>query len=183
MNPIKIIIAKIDQNNFSYLKKIIFTYVSIIIITLVAIQTFFYFNKKNTKKNISILTEKKNSIMQLIEKKNNVEQKKELIDELLQNKDSFRLKDYLFSLLQKNNFSRYVISQNESITEIKVKKDYIELTMNLELTNMSTSEIIDLLALIENDIRIYLKNIIIKNLNNKKLYLILSIATLQFITK
>ena len=183
MNPIKIIINKIDQNDFDYLKKIILVYLGIIILTLIAIQGLFYFNKTNTQKNIKTLIEKKNNILKLIDKKNDTLQKKESIDELLQNKESFRLKDYLFSLLQKNNFTKYLVSQNESITEQKIKRDYIELTMNIDLTNISTSEVIEVLALIENDIRIYLKNIIIKNLNNQKLYLVLSIATLQFITK
>jgi hypothetical protein len=182
MNPIKIIIDKIDHNDFDFFKKSVFIYVAVIIISLIIIQGLFFWNKSNTQDNIKILKEKKNNILKLIEKKNSAQAKKEAIDELLNNKESFRLKDYLFSLFQKNNFTKYVISQNESISEQKVKRDYIELTMNIELTNISTSEMIEILALIENDIRIYLKNIIIKNLNNHKLYLILSIATLQFIT-
>jgi hypothetical protein len=182
MNPIKIIIDKIDQNDFHYFKKSVLIYIGIVITSLVIIQLLFFWNKSNMQDNINILKEKKNNILKLIDQKNYAQVRKESIDELLKNKDSFRLKDYLFSLLQKNNFTKYLISQNESITEQKVKRDYIELTMNIELTNMSTSEIIDLLALIENDIRIYIKNITIKNLNNHKLYIMISIATLQFIT-
>jgi hypothetical protein len=181
MNPIKIIIDKIDQNDFDYFKKSVLIYITVIIMSLIIIQGLFFWNKSNTENTIKILKEKKNNILQLIEKKNYAQEKKESIDELLKNKEPFRLKDYLFSLFQKNNFTKYVVSQNESITEQKVKRDYIELTMNVELTNLSTSEIIQILALIENDIRIYIKNIIIKNLNNHKLHLIISIATLQFI--
>lgn len=182
MNPIKIIINKIDQNDFDYLKKAVLIYVASIIISLVIIQVLFFWNKSNTENKIKILLEKKNNIIKLIDKKNTALQKKESINELLQNKEPFRLKDYLYSLLQKNNYNRYLVSQNETITEQKVKRDYIELTMNIELTNISTSEVIEILALIENDMRIYLKNIIIKNLNNQKLYLVISIATLQFIS-
>lgn len=182
MNPIKIIIDKIDQNDFNYFKKSVLIYIGVVITSLIIIQVLFFWNKSNTQDNINTLKEKKNNILKLIDQKNYAQARKESIDELLKNKESFRLKDYLFSLLQKNNFTKYLISQNESITEQKIKRDYIELTMNIELTNMSTSEIIELLALIENDIRIYIKNITIKNLNNHKLYLIISIATLQFIT-
>lgn len=182
MNPIKIIINKIDQNDFDQFKKAVSIYIAIIIISLIIIQGLFFWHKSNTKENITILKEKKNNIVKLIDKKNAALEKKEAIDELLQNKEQFRLKDYLYSLLQKKNFTRYLVSNNESITEQKTKRDYIELTMNIELSNLSTSEVIEILALIENDIRIYLKNITIKNLNNQKLYLIVSISTLKFIS-
>ena len=82
----------------------------------------------------------------------------------------------------KNRWRKYLASQNESISEQKYKQNYTEFSMTIELTNISTTELIEILALIENDIRIYLKNITIKNLNNQKLYLIVSIATLQLIT-
>ncbi len=181
MNPIKVIINKIDQNDYNYFKKAILIYITVIMITLTIIQLLFLWNKSTIKNNVKILSEKKTNILKLIDKKNTILQKKESIDEILKNKESFRLKDYLYSLLQKNNFFKYLVSNNESISEQKIKRDYMELTMNIELTNISTSEAIEILALIENDIRVYLKNIIIKNLNNQKLYLIISVSTLQFI--
>ncbi len=182
MNPIKFIIEKIDQNDFEFVKRYSFFYIIIVLSGLVALYLLFFFNKANLLKNISELTKKKEEIVKIIDEKNNAESKKKIINNLLNSKDSFRLKDYVYSSLQKKNLLKYFIQQNENITEQKIKKDYNEFTMNVEFNNVSTAEMLEILAILENDVRVYIKNIYVKNLNNQKLHIVVSLATLQLIT-
>ena len=182
MNPIKFIIEKIDQNDFEFVKKYSFFYILIVLTGLVGLYFVFYFNRINLLKNISELTKKKDGIVKIIDEKNSAESKKKNINNLLNSKESFRLKDYVYSSLQKKNFLKYFIQQNENITEQKIKKDYNEFTMNVEFTNVSTAEMLEILAILENDVRVYIKNIYVKNLNNQKLHVVVSLATLQLIS-
>lgn len=182
MNPMKYIAEKIDQNDATFVHKLIIIYITSLIILLMAVYIIFYFNKLNLAQNIIELKKKKDDISKIIDEKNTAESKKILINNLLRSTESFRLKDYVHSTLQKNNFIKYYVGQNENISEQRINKDYNELTMNTEFSNLSTLEMLEILATLENDTRVYIKNIYIKNLSNHKLYVAISLATLQLIS-
>lgn len=179
MNPIKNIINIIDENDFHFVKKNALFYIIGIILTSLLIQLFFIWKKNTIKNEVKIILEKNKNIIKIINKKIEMVGLTESVKNILTNKEQFRLKDYVNSVLSKNNFSKYLINQNENVTEQKFKKDYLEYSMNIELINLSTQEVLEILAILENDIRIYLKNISIKNMHTQKVSLSLSIATIK----
>lgn len=180
MNPIQYLIEKIDQSDIPTFKKYIFGYGIIVCLLLIFIYSIFYFKKDNLLEKYNTLKIKKNIIDTIINQKNDILGKKKLFDELLSNKETFRLKDYVYSALQKSNFFQYLVSNNESISEQKLNQNYIEFSINLEFANISTEEMLYLLSVLENDERVYIKQINIKN-NNKKLMCTVSLATVQII--
>lgn len=181
MNPIKKIVEILDENDYVFFKRYLFTYLFLVILVSSFIQFFFIWQRSLIKDDFKKIAERTKNITNLITKKVEMFGLKNAVEVVLKKEEHFRLKDYVFSVLQKSNFVRYVISQNEVITEQKLKKDYLEYTMQLEFSNLSTQEMIAILALLENDVRVYFKNILVKNLQNKKIALQCAISTIKLI--
>lgn len=179
MSKIKTIIDVIDRNDFIIVRKYVFVYLFIIVFFGVAIQFFFIWKKNTIKENIVKILEKKKNITRIINKKIEIAGLKTAADEILGDKEKFRLKDYVYSILAKNNLAKYIVNPNEVITAQKLKKEYTEYSMSVELSNLSTQEVLDILAIIENDIRVYLKSLVIKNLHNQKVSLQFLVATVR----
>ena len=180
MNPIEYIIEMIDQIDNSTFKKYVITYIIITFTVLGSIYTIFYFKKNNSFKNFTLLQSKKKVIDSIVEQKSDSLKKKQLFDDLLNTKESFKLKDYIYSALQKSNFYKYLIINNEGISEQKLNQNYIEFSITIEFGNTSTEEALYILSILENDERVYIKQINIKN-NNKKLFFNVTLATIQVI--
>jgi hypothetical protein len=180
MNPIQYIIEQIDQSDVQTFKKYIFFYIMILISIIGTIYGIFYFKKNNLIEKYKILKEKKKVVDTITLQKNDILGKKKLFDSLLKNKETFRLKDYVYSGLQKSNLFKYLIINNETISEQKLNQDYIEFSITLEFSQVSTEEALYILSVLENDERVYIKQINIKN-NNKKLSFNVTLATIQLI--
>ncbi len=181
MNPIKKIVEILDNNDYIFFKRYLITYIFSVVIISIFIQVFFIWQRSLIKDDFKKIAEKTKNITNLIIKKIEMFGLKKAVEIVLKKEDHFRLKDYVFSVLQKNNFARYVTSQNEIISEQKLKKDYLEYTMQLEFNNLSTQEMLEILAVLENDVRVYFKTIVVKNLQNKKIALQCAISTIKLI--
>jgi hypothetical protein len=181
MNPIKKIVEILDENDYAFFKRYVAGYFFLVLLISIFIQVFFIWQSSLVKDDFKKINEKTKNVITLITKKIEMVGLKNAVEIVLKKEDHFRLKDYVYSVLQKNNFIRYLTSQNEVITEQKLKKDYVEYTMQIECSNLSTQEMLSILALLENDVRVYFKTIFIKNLQNKKIALQCAISTIKLI--
>ena len=180
-NPIDYIIHKINTEERETLKQYFVVFLIVLLGSLFLCNFFFILKKQSLVKDYSIITKKKNEIELLITKKNEAIQKKNYIDTILQEKKSFRLKDYVYSLFAQHNFLSHLVSKNEAITEQKIKKNYLELQMTIEVADLSTAQMLEIISFLESDFRVYIKTITIKNAVTKKLFLQINIAALQLL--
>lgn len=157
-------------------------YVVIIFSIVILLQVGFIFIEKKIINQMIVSNEKRATINSLIVKKNESTELKKITDELISKDNSFRIKDYVTSILQKNGYSKKIVNGGDSIIEQPSKAGYIELSTGFELSTLGLEDVINILRACENDTRVYFKEIEIKNNSESKtLTLAFVIATTQIL--
>jgi len=180
MDPIKNIVDLLNQLELSEIKKYSLIYLFSVLLVLGGLEFYFILKQKNIKEMTEKLIEKRKLIVKNIQNKVNAEAIKKRIDSIL-NDDSFRLKDYLYLVIKNDKYSKYVSSDNELINEQLNKPGYMEVFMTFEMKGMSTKEIFEMLSLIEQEERVYVKEIALKRNENKTISISVTIATIKIV--
>jgi hypothetical protein len=136
---------------------------------------------------INNLTEKKKKIIDthkqiqiLTKKKYTIELIKQKIETVLKKDSYFFIKDYVNSLIEKENLKNNVIEQDGIPLEQPSKKGYVEISYNFGLKNINIQQITNFLLELESNERVYLKEVSIKKDENKSIECTGSLATLRF---
>jgi hypothetical protein len=180
-NPIEYIINIINSEEKETLTKYFIIFLVLLFSSLFLCNFLFLLKKKSLEKEYASIIKKKNETSLLIDNKHHTIQKKKYIDTLLEENRSFRLKDYVYSLFSQHNLISHLASKNESINEQKIKKNYLELQMTIEVVDLSTAQMLQILSFLESDFRVYIKTITVKNAATKKLSLQVTLAALQLL--
>ena len=179
MDLIAFIIENIYNIDSSTARKYMFGYIGIIIFLSILIQVMFILKSNKINKHGILILEKKNKIKQLIDEKNKIDELKDKIDNILKKEIEFKLKDYIMSFLQQKNFISNLLSSSDIPKEEIIKPGYREVSMDLELQNLSTMQIIEILSLLEENLRVYLKDVELIKSDDALLKLKINIAALE----
>ena len=180
MNFLKNIIDKIFLIDLIQLKKYIVIFFGIILLLIFGIEILFFFQKKSIYVYQKKIIEQRIKINNLLSRKIIAEQNKQLIDKILNENPSFRIKEYLVNYLKKNNFMNNLSSDFDSIRESPSKPGYKEFSINLDLNNLTTKQLLSILTDIELDSKVLFREIVLKlEENEKKIFLSAILSTIK----
>ena len=145
----------------------------------------FYSNVGSYKKQIHQINEEREEIQKLLERADLIKKKKEKVNALLENEPNFKIAGYFKDLLAQLKLTNKLVKGQEkefNVTEEPGEQDYDESILVAQFTDMNMKELSELLNEIEQNKRVYSKELEIQKSNNKKspsLKVQLTIATLQ----
>jgi hypothetical protein len=165
------------DNNLLY--KYSLLYIFLFFLIIISINGFFLYLEKNIIHYSKKVDEQRKEINKLIIKKNEYEELKKKADNLILKESSFRIKDYILSIINNLHISEKVVNGGESVNEQILRNQYSELSTSFEFHNLGIEELINFIRTCEEDQRIYFKEIAITNNLDKTLSLFFVIATIQ----
>lgn len=115
----------------------------------------------------------------LLEKNEYVLQQQARVDEILERDKNFKIKEYFIAVVQKLGLAG-LISKDADIASNELMNGYTEIKLDVSLTNMNMQQLVDLLYNIEQNERVYTKDLkITKNLRAPTIDVSLVIATFE----
>jgi hypothetical protein len=162
-----------------YIAVAVIAFISIII----SIQAVFIFYQRSLRQVAVKLSENREKIKRLVKKKLSAEDSKVKVDEDLKKNLSFRIKEYVISVLDRNSLIDNLSGDYDSIRESSSKSGYKELSLSFELQDLTTEQLVTILSDMESDKKVLFREIVVKRGSlEDKVSLFATIATAKLLT-
>lgn len=130
---------------------------------------------QEAQQKIKQLNNARRDVQKILTKFTQVDKQRKKIDLLLKDK-SFYIQKYFQGIAQKSNIHQHA---TEKVSKQKVEEGYLEESLSITLTQVTTKQLSELLQDIEDEQRIYIKFVeITKTGNTRKINVAMTIATL-----
>jgi len=150
-------------------------YLAVCVVTGIAIVGYYIYNIQEIKGNITLLNETRGSVQSILTQYQVVKRQKNKVDEALKQNKNFNILKFFDELLQK-----YHVAASHKFTTQKLPNGYQEDMIQMNITNIDTKTMCELLSDIEQQSILYVNSVDISKQNfAKKINLTLSIATLR----
>lgn len=151
-----------------------------VIILFSGIMLWRYFSGIETlQKRLAALNRQRSEARSLLEKNEYVLQQQARVDDILARDKNFKIKEYFISVVQKLGFGN-LVSKDADISSNTLGNDYTEIKLDVSLSGMNMQQLVDLLYNIEQNERIYTKDLkITKSLRSPTIDVSLVIATFE----
>ena len=131
---------------------------------------------QDAKEKIQQLNNARKQVQEILTQFKGVEQQRAQVDALLKKDKNFYIQKFFQSSAQKLNVFKHA---TDKIAKQKLENGYIEENLSINLTQITTKQLCELLQDIENEPRVYIKFVDITKMNTtKKINVSMSIATL-----
>lgn len=139
----------------------------------------YYSGVQSLQKRLASLNRQRAETRKLLEKNEYVLQQQARVDAILNRDKNFKIKEYFMSVVQKLGLTG-LMSRDADITSNPLGDDYTEIKLDMSLSGMNMQQLVDLLYTIEQNERIYTKDLkITKSLRTPTIDVSLAIATLE----
>jgi hypothetical protein len=150
-------------------------YLAICIFAGVGIVAYYIYSIQDIKSKIIVLNKTRGSVQSILTQYQVVKRQKNKVDEVLKQNKNFNILKFFDELLQK-----YHIAAAHKFTTQKLPNGYQEDTIQMNMSNIDTKTMCELLSDIEQQSILYINSIDISKQNfAKKINLTLSVATLR----
>lgn len=176
-------ITKMLQDIYQLSNKIFIQIIIIIIFLIILISGFFiyrFYSKKHTLiSDVKKIYELKNKTGQLIEEKKSIEKEKDNIIQIINEDINFKPIQFFDNVLEELRLKNYLDTQKVSLKNIE-NSEYEEVNLDVYLKSLNTKQMVELIKAIENNKRVYIKNLnIIKTPKIANIDISMTITTLQ----
>ena len=167
--------------NLEQKKFYIYTGIGLGIIALGMLGIIFY--HKHTiatiKRDIKRLQQQRVQARELLETHERIKVQQQAVNDLLEKDKSFRILDYFNNLVSALGLKASMEEPALTTNPLEASADYIEVTLTARFKNMTMQQLVELLAEVESNPRIYTKELEITQSSGAILNAALIIATLQ----
>jgi len=175
IDSIKQYIEQLDRQEF---KRYILILFGILILLVSGIVFLYYRNLRTIRNRIAYINKQRIETRQLIERYDRVKKQQAEVNSLLEKQKDFKISQYFEQLLSRLNIAQNK-TQEETVPE-DVLDGYTEWTLYATLSNLNTKKLSELLYAIEQEERIYTKELEIeRSSQGKAINIKLTIATLE----
>lgn len=159
----------------------LYTGIGLGIIALGMLGMIFYHKRTMTtiRKEIKQLQQQRIQARELLETHERIKIQQQAVNDLLEKDKSFRILDYFNNLISALGLKASLEEPTLTTNPLEGSNDYIEVTLTARLKNITLQQLVELLAEIENNPRIYTKELEIAQASGAILNATLVIATLQ----
>lgn len=142
----------------------------------------YYAGVQSLQRKLGLLNKQRLETRSLLEKNDYVLQQQIRVDEILERDKNFKIKEYFISVVQKLGLAN-LISKDPEITSNELVNGYTEIKLDVSLSSMNMKQLVDLLYNIEQNERVYTKDLkITKSLRTQTIDVSLVIATFEATT-
>jgi hypothetical protein len=139
----------------------------------------YYSGVQTLQKRLIAVNKQRTETRQLLEKNEQVLQQQAHVDAVLDRDKNFKIKEYFMAIVQKLGLSS-LISKDADISANTLVNDYTEIKLDVGLSGMNMQQLVDLLYNIEQNERVYTKELkITKSLRSATIDVSLVIATFE----
>lgn len=165
-------IQSLDRRDF-LLYSSIYVGLSLLLVGGIVVRHVYLMQEAQSK--VKLLQNARRDVQKVLTKFNEVDQQRKKIDILLKDK-SFYIQKYFQGIAQKVNVAQH---SSEKVSKQKVEEGYLEESLSINLKQVTTKQLCELLQDIEEEQRIFIKFIeITKTSNTRKIDVSMTIATL-----
>lgn len=160
-----------------------YKYIGITLGTLLLCVSFivyrFYSNVGYYKKQIHAINMQREEIQDLLEKAALIKAQKQEVNAMLEKEPNFKIVAYFNDVLTQLQLTNKQVSRTETSLQERGEQDYNEKILTAKFTDMNMRELSELLNVLDQNKRIYTKELEMQKSNKKTLKVGLTIATLQ----
>lgn len=139
----------------------------------------YYSGIQQLQKRLAGVNRQRTETRALLEKNEYVLQQQARVDEILERDSNFKIKEYFMGVIQKLGLGG-LISKDADISSNELVNGYTEIKLDVGLSGMNMKQLIDLLYNIEQNERVYTKDLkITKSLRTPTIDVSLVIATFE----
>jgi hypothetical protein len=160
-------------------KQYIAIILAFIIALIASIQILFMWRMATLDKKILLINDKRNILIKLVDRKKMIDEEKKSLQELINDNPYFKLKEYTLQLLSKKEFSGATEKTIDNVSEQSLSNGYIEQSLNGSISGLSLDNLVNILKILENNERVYLKEIKIIQMPTHVININFSLATLK----
>jgi Tfp pilus assembly protein PilN len=173
--PLKYYLEQLDKEEF---KRYMLAFVAIIIVAIASIFFMYYRSIRTAQTRIAYINKQRIEARQVLERYDRVKKQQAEVNSILSKQKDFKIAQYFGQLLNRLNIEQNK-TQEETVPE-DVLDGYTEWTLYATLSNLNTKKLSDLLYAIEQEERIYTKELEIeRSTQGKAINVKLTIATLE----
>ncbi len=178
------ILVKFRDFIYAREEKEIYTYIGIIIgivVLIMGILLYTYTSRaSNWQTKIKRINKQREETRTILQKYEMVKQQKTEVDTILAKDSSFKIKEYFTGVITELGLTPYNTKPAEVSEPQDLTSDYAEIKLDAGFTELTTKQLTDLLYKIEQNERVYTKELVItKALKTPTIDVTLVIATLQ----
>ncbi len=171
----------VEQLNTKDFYKYIGSTIAVILLIFIFIIYRFFGSINHYKKELRIINTQREEMQELLEKAKRIKEQKQAINTMLEADPDFRIGGYFRKVLEQLNLTNKAEKSNDVTTQERTEQGYNESILSVKLIDMNMKELTELLDVLEQNKRIYSKELDIQR--SKKapgtLEVQLTIATLQ----
>ncbi len=172
---IKDYLDSLESKDFKKYILIVFT----VLVLLAGLLIFNYYRSVSAlKTRITTINRKRKEVQNIIERYERVKKQQIAVNSVLAKERDFKISQYFENLLEKLNMNKN-LTQSPEVQSKDVLDGYTEWTLYANLANLNTKKLSELLYAIEQEERIYTKELEIEKSNNKSINVKITIATLE----
>lgn len=149
------------------------------ILLIIGIFLYFYFSTvSDLQRRIKSLNQKRTEALAILSKYEIVVQQQKSVDEILKKDPNFIIKHFFNTTLQSLGLTQY-LKKDPDVSSQNLVSGYRELRLEARLTGLSMKQVVELLDKIEQNERVYVKEITMHATKQRTLDTTLTIATFE----
>ena len=173
INSLRAFVKRLDGREF-FIYSMAYLGLSLFALSVIIVRHVYL--SRDAVENYQKLNKTRVTVQSILSKFSNVEKQREKVDAILKKDKNFYIQKFFHDLLQKNKNNAH---STDKLSKQKQDNGYTEESLAINLTQITTKQLCEILKDIEDEDRVYIKNVDITGMAAaKKINVSMNIATL-----